>query len=129
MALHTTIQVAIAGQMLPVVDSFTLNEAVGNHASFNIAVESEHLTSEEDANVNLLERSKNYLGEACTIQIEDNSDMGASNMQYKGIITHLHGYRDSNDGVIREMVMITGMSSSILLEGAQDTNSSLELAL
>ena len=129
MALHTKITVMIGEVTLPVIDRFSLTENIGNHASFNIAVEAENFTS-ESASTSLLENSKNYLGQACVVHLEsfDNTQQSTP-LRFKGLITHLNGFRDTNDGQIREMVLISGMSSSILLDAGPDMKSYFEQPL
>ena len=130
MALHTEIRVSIDGQILPVVDSFSLKEDVGNHAAFQIAIEGEHLTSGSDNSSAILEKSKAYLGKSCLVEIT-RADTSSSNetLEFKGIVTNLEAYRDSNDGETREMVLISGNSGSIILDGGTDMNSFLDETL
>jgi len=131
MALHTNIRVTIGDMRLSVVDNFSLTENVGSHATFQISVDGAHFANGENASTALLERSQSYLGEACIIQIENLS--GSSNndtpLTFKGIVTHLQGYRDSDKGETREMVSISGMSSSILLDSGSYHTSHLEQPL
>lgn len=130
MALHTKIQITIGDTTLSVIDNFSLTENVGTHATFQIAIEGAHFTNEQSASTTLLEGSNAFLGEPCTVLIEDLLETSKNTpFQFKGIITHLEGYRDSNDGEIREMVLISGMSSSILLDSGASMQSFSEQPL
>lgn len=130
MALHTSIRVSIGDTQLTVIDDFSLTENVGSHATFQIAIEGEHFANGQNTSTSLLEGSSTYLGETCSVIIEDlsqNSD--SAPFHFKGVVTHLEGYRDSNDGEIREMVLISGMSSSIILDGGSNITSYSEQQL
>ncbi len=130
MALHTKISVSIDGQSLPVVASFSLNENVGDHASFQIAIEGKHLTNNNDNSNAILEKSKEFLGQICLVEITQlKANNNNNNFTFKGIITNLQGYRDSNDGEIREMVLLSGNSGSVILEGGTHITSSLDKSL
>ncbi len=128
MALHTQIQVTIDEELIPVIDNFSLIENVGNHASFSISIEGEH--SENENSSTILERTKAYLGKPCLVRIsehEGNSNTGP--LEFKGIVTNLEGYRDNNHGQIKEMIVISGKSSSIILDGSPDFTSYTEETL
>lgn len=130
MALHTTIRISIGETTLSVIDNFMLTENVGNHATFKIAIEGKHFVNGGDTSTALLENSQSYLGETCIVRVEDLSNNSENEpFAFKGIVTHLEGHRDNNDGQIREMVIISGMSSSILLDSGSDMQSHLEQPL
>ncbi len=126
MALLTEIQISIGGYIIPVIESFSLQEQVGDHATFTIAVRNDVLeTSIGDAA--LLENSKDFLGQSCTIQVQDLKGILAyENLQFKGIVTRMNSSQGDQQGH-PNMILIEGMSSSIILDDGPHMSSALDL--
>ncbi|WP_010522935.1 type VI secretion system Vgr family protein [Aquimarina agarivorans] len=115
MAQHTKIQVTIDGTEIPLVENFALNEKVGEHASFNFSTEGTHY-DENDIAKGFLENTKEFIGKPCSIRLLNIEEGVEKELYFKGIVTNLQSIRRSQNGNFREGILISGKSTSILLE-------------
>lgn len=127
MALYTQIAVSIAGEQISVVNSFSLQEHMGNHSTFTLNIEGKSLNA-SDNNGKLFDTSSQFLGEDCIVRIE-NVAQNTEVLEFKGIVVNLQSFISKQDGDKRESVIITGKSTSICLDRGKAIKSFSEKTL
>jgi len=128
MSSHANITAIIGGTTISYINDFFLEETVGDHANFSFKVRGDYL-EDSLSEVSVLNSSKEFLGENCSLEIKNVEDNGEKTLYFKGVITNVQGVKGDDEKGLADIIILTGKSSSFLLDNFSVINSYKEQTL
>ena len=128
MSLETELQISINRTIFKVIETFSLEEQVGQHALFKATVRGNAVEQHLEGDT-LLERSQAFLGERFVFEINDVGGVGRTMIAFEGKVTQVTGKKGDDYGGLGDLIEFTGMSNSILLDDGPHMDSYLDHSL
>ncbi|WP_306354294.1 type VI secretion system Vgr family protein [Flavobacterium sp. '19STA2R22 D10 B1'] len=121
MPISTTVQIRIAGEILPRFSQLVINQKVNTHHQFSLLqpLPKEFITQ-------AIDKAQGYIGQPINITISPTNTITESPLVFNGIITEAQMVRTSGSA---GGIIINGYSPTILLEGTPHVKSYNDMTL